>query len=75
MGRGHFRAFKSAVSLKQRLDVVRGRGVGRFPRLQKRGLIEAKAFAPDPVYSPHFRAFKSAVSLKRNDGAKGGQGE
>ncbi len=37
----NFRALKSAVSLKQVLvDFVTG-AVGSFPRLKKRGLIEA----------------------------------
>ncbi len=59
-----FRAFKSAVSLKQP-GVFGGAGAGvLFPRLQKRGLIEAAEPPPHPPIKTYFRAFKSAVSLK-----------
>ncbi len=42
----HFRAFKSAVSLKLEVFVAVGTVAAVFPRLQKRGLIEAWRSVP-----------------------------
>ena len=36
----------------------------RFPRLHRRGLIEAVVAAAEGAWTPHFRAFTGAVSLK-----------
>ncbi len=67
-----FRAFKSAVSLKHRFQRRAEGTENRFPRLQKRGLIEADAeMKIGSGQDAHFRAFKSAVSLKHG-GVEGG---
>ncbi len=63
--KANFRAFNGAVSLKQRrCDVIRGVD-GLFPRLQRRGLIEAAMALPRSQLPRYFRAFNGAVSLKR----------
>ena len=75
--RGYFRAFIGAVSLKQaRLDAMRSMA-GEFPRLHRRGLIEALIVRwKRRLDAPNFRAFIGAVSLKHPDpiGEAGGLG-
>ncbi len=58
----YFRALKSAVSLKQDIMAV-GENLLEFPRLKKRGLIEAHGTTKYQE-GGNFRALKSAVSLK-----------
>ncbi len=66
---GDFRAFTGAVSLKPVLPGIIGRQQRLFPRLHRRGLIEAKlATAHFARVKRDFRAFTGAVSLKRDFG-------
>ncbi len=70
-----FRAFKSAVSLKRHTAGGCGGQAAIFPRLQKRGLIEAMKREMRLCLPTHFRAFKSAVSLKHGSEDNGKVGE
>ena len=61
----NFRAFIGAVSLKRIQRVLLLRVACQFPRLHRRGLIEARVSIPFGYPLDNFRAFIGAVSLKQ----------
>ena len=68
-----FHAYKSVAPLKPVIERGEWDGDAAFPRLQKRGPIEARRAGGGPANCPPcFHAYKSVAPLKRECGRAGG---
>ena len=61
-----FHAYKSVAPLKRHRKVARAPAAARFPRLQKRGPIEAKPKLLGWGVELRFHAYKSVAPLKQD---------